>query len=84
MRSSEIAPIRSGSVRALAKFAGGPKRIRRRPRTDDDRAMIRRMAMLEVARRVAEGRLVRLGPREYELHPRTTPGASANGTSPPV
>ena len=84
MRSSETTLTRRGSVRALAKFAGGPKRIRRRPRTDDDRVMIHRMAMLEVARRVAEGRLVRLGPREYEVHLRTASGASANGTSPPA
>ena len=32
--------------------------------------MITRMALLEVARRRDEGRLVRLGSREYELHPR--------------
>ena len=58
-----------GSVSALAMLADGPRRRRRRPRTDDDRAIIRRMALLEVGARRAEGRLVRLGPREYELHP---------------
>lgn len=63
-----------GSVRALAVLAGGPRRVRRRPRTADDRALIARMALLEVERRQAEGRLVRLGPREYELHLRPSHG----------
>lgn len=60
----------AGSVRALARFAGGPRRVRRRPRTSEDRAIIRRMALVELARRSREGRLVRIGPREYELRPR--------------
>lgn len=71
MRGTEEALGAHGSVRALARLAGGPKRIRRRPRTDGDRAMILRMALLEVRARRAEGRLVRLGPREYEMWPRT-------------
>lgn len=40
----------------------------RRVRTPEDVAIITRMALVEVARRKAEGRLVRVGPREYELH----------------
>lgn len=66
---TSAAPL--GSVRALATLADRRKRVRRRPRTADDRALIARMALLEVERRRAEGRLVRLGPREYELHPRS-------------
>lgn len=42
-----------------------------RTRSAADKAIITRMALLEIARRRDEGRLVRLGPREYELHPRT-------------
>lgn len=57
-----------GSVRALALMAGGQHRHRCRPRTRGDRAIITRMALVEVARRKAEGRLVRIGPREYEVH----------------
>ena len=60
--------IPKGSVRALALMAHGQRRHRHRPRTSGDRAMITRMALVEVARRRAEGRLVRIGPREYELH----------------
>jgi hypothetical protein len=68
MRTADTLP--RGSVRALAIMADRGRVVRRRPRTDDDRAIIRRMALLEIAARFAEGRLVRLGPREYELHPR--------------
>jgi len=52
-----------------------------RIRTPEDIAIITRMAILDVERRRAEGRLVRLGPREYELRPRTTaPLAARNAT----
>jgi len=67
MRSADLPIRRSGSVRALARFAQGPKRVRRRPRTEDDRALIRRMALAEIACRAQEGRLVRIGEREYVL-----------------
>ena len=39
-----------------------------RKRSPEDAEMLTRMALVEVARRKAEGRLVRVGPREYELH----------------
>lgn len=39
-----------------------------RTRSPEDVEMITRMALVEVARRKAEGRLVRIGPCEYELH----------------
>ena len=39
-----------------------------RARSQEDVAMLTRMMRVEINRRVAEGRLVRLGPREYELH----------------
>ncbi len=39
-----------------------------RTRSAEDAEMLTRMALVEVTRRKAEGRLVRIGPREYELH----------------
>jgi len=60
----------AGSVRALARLANTPRRVRRRPRTEEDRAMIHRMALLEIEARRAEGRLVPVGEREYELRPK--------------
>ena len=60
--------IPKGSVRALAQLAGGRHGHRHRPRTQGDRAIISRMALVEIKRRIVDGRLVRLGPREYELH----------------
>ena len=68
MRSTDTLP--KGSVRALAMLADEKRGPRLRPRTEDDRAIIRRMALIEVSARRAGGRLVRLGPREYELRPR--------------
>lgn len=48
----------------------GPHRSGGRRRDEADVAIITHMVHVEVERRLAEGRLVRLGPREYELHPR--------------
>lgn len=48
-----------------------PGRASGRRRDSADSAIITRMVVREVARRRAEGRLVRLGEREYELHVRT-------------
>jgi hypothetical protein len=65
---------RRRDVRSLAVLAGRLTDARRagsaKTRTAGDAAIITRMAHVEIARRFAEGRLVRLGPREYELHPR--------------
>lgn len=41
-----------------------------RTRAEDDVAIVTRMTLLEVERRRDERRLVRLGPREYELRGR--------------
>ena len=41
-----------------------------RVRSEEDQRIITRMALVEIARRRDEGRLVQIGPREYELHPR--------------
>ncbi len=38
-----------------------------RTRTPEDVEMLTRMALVEIARRKTEGRLIRIGPREYEL-----------------
>ena len=68
MSERVVHALPKGSVRALALMANGQHRHRRRPRTRGDRNIISRMALVEVARRIAEGRLVVLGPRECELH----------------
>jgi hypothetical protein len=73
------------SARALAALASGPRRVRRRPRSVDERALIRRMALLAVAQREAEGRLVRVGHRHYIM--RTRPEleqSDANSSAPTV
>jgi hypothetical protein len=70
MKSIDLADRPRGSARAAAQLAQKQRRIRRRPRTAEERELIIRMALVEVARRHAEGRLVRLGPRAYEMHPR--------------
>lgn len=43
------------------------RRTRRKPRTAEQRAMIIRSAVAAVERREREGRLVRVGPGEYEV-----------------
>jgi hypothetical protein len=62
----------SGSAAAVSErlAAGGASRGSTRERDPQDAAIITRMIRFEIERREAEGRLVRLGPREYELHPR--------------
>lgn len=57
---------RAGSGAALA-MAGSSGPIARRCRTCEERAMIVRGTVALMRRRMREGRLVRLGPREYEL-----------------
>jgi len=39
-----------------------------RTRSPEDVEMLTRMALVEIARRKAEGRLIQIGPREYEVH----------------
>jgi len=60
-----------GTARLSARLAQARRNGSSRVRTPEDRAIITRMARVEIERRVAEGRLVRIGPREYEFHPRT-------------
>jgi len=66
---------RRADMQESVRLAEGLSRSRRggssRIRTQDDVAIITRMMRVELDRRSAEGRLVRLGPREYELHLRT-------------
>jgi len=61
-------------ARGQARLAGRLSDSRRvgssRTRGSDDAAIITRMMRVELDRRLAQGRLVPLGPREYELHPR--------------
>lgn len=62
----------SGSAAGVSErlAASGARRGSARERDPQDAAIITRMTRIEIERREAEGRLVRLGPREYELHPR--------------
>lgn len=60
-----------GAQARVSERLGGRWRDTSAPaRNEDDIAVITRMTVLEVERRRDEGRLVRLGPREYELRTR--------------
>jgi len=59
------------SARLAERLSDSRRTGSARTRNDDDVAIITRMMRVELDRRQAEGRLVRLGPRAYELHPRT-------------
>ncbi|MDP2183764.1 MAG: hypothetical protein Q8K99_14520 [Actinomycetota bacterium] len=60
---------RRAAVGALASRAESPRARRGRMRTSEEREMIARIVAAEVRRREGEGRIVRLGPRRYELRP---------------
>jgi hypothetical protein len=59
--------LRLEGTRAVAVLAGAGERRRGRPRTPEEREMIIRGTVALMRRRVREGRLVRTGPREYEV-----------------
>ncbi len=61
--------LRPGVVRRLALISGAGRRIRRKPRTEEQSDMLRHMALVSIRQRVESGRLERIGPREYILHP---------------
>jgi len=54
-------------TRLLAQITEARDRRRGRPRDPVEAALLERSAVAAVARRRSEGRLVRLGPRRYEL-----------------
>lgn len=56
--------MRARTLPAVVRLAGQP-RIRRKPRTDEERAALIRSVVAAVERREREGRLVRTGPRSY-------------------
>jgi hypothetical protein len=62
------------SVRGVALLSQRLSAARRagssRTRSTEDAAMLTRMARAEITRRSEQGRLVRIGPREYELRVR--------------
>lgn len=58
----------AGTVRALAQLAEARSGVRRKERTDEERLMLARSALVATKRRVVDGRLERLGPRDYALH----------------
>lgn len=60
--------MRARTLPEMARLAQY-RRIRRKPRTAEERAMIIRSVVAAVERREREGRLVRLGPREYAVRP---------------
>jgi hypothetical protein len=68
---SEGRPATQGAMRAAAalseRLAASKRAGSTRLRSPEDVAIITRMALVEIARRAREGRLVRIGPREYEL-----------------
>lgn len=61
---------RAATLAEVARLAGrGPLR-RGRTRTAEEREALSRAALAQVGARAASGRLVRLGPRRYELRTR--------------
>jgi hypothetical protein len=56
--------MRARTLPAVVRLAGQP-RIRRRPRTDEERAALLRSTVAAAKRRERAGRLVRTGPRSY-------------------
>jgi hypothetical protein len=54
----------------MVQLAQEPERRRRKPRDPVEAALLERSAIAAAERRRAEGRLVRVGPRRYELHER--------------
>ncbi len=54
-------------TRLMAQLAGTKDRKRRRPRDPVEARLLERSAVAAVARRKAEGRLVRFASRRYEL-----------------
>jgi len=58
---------RHDNVRLLAQHANQPRSPRRKPRDPVESRLLLRSALESIRRREAEGRLVKLGPRMYEL-----------------
>jgi len=67
---SALAP---GGTRRIALLAQGQRRVRRRPRTEEELRMLSHMARVAIRRRESDGCLERIGPREYVMR---THGAS--------
>jgi len=61
--------VRARTLPAIVVLAQRP-RVRRKPRTAEEREMLLRAATAAVRRREAERRLVRTGPRSFELRVR--------------
>lgn len=61
---------RSKPTRLMVQLAQDPDRRRRKPRDPVEAELLERSAIAAVKRRQAEGRLVRTGPRRYELRER--------------
>jgi hypothetical protein len=67
-RSSRTAVTRE-SVHLIEGLSRSRRAGSKRTRSVEDVKVINRMMHVELRRRIATGRLVRRGPREYELHP---------------
>lgn len=65
-----LAQRRRVNTRLMAQIAEAPDRRRRKPRDPVEAELLIRHAVEAARRREAEGRLVRLGPRHYELRDR--------------
>ena len=60
--------LRASTLPEMARLAQN-RRIRRKPRTAEERLMIIRSVVAAVERREREGRLVQIGPRDYVMRP---------------
>ena len=70
MRESQLGTTqarRAAGVRAALRIAAGPRNVRRKPRSAEERAVIVAMASAGMRRRVEAGRLQANGPRAYTV-----------------
>ena len=76
MRTYVLAPAairRTEATARMARIAQAGSRIRRKPRSSEERAVIVKMAASGMRRRIAAGRLVQTGPRSWRVILRSDP-----------
>ena len=84
MRTYDLLPLqvrRAEATARMARLAGAGRRVRHKPRSEEERAVLIRMAAGGMQRRVASGRLIQTGPRSWRMILRQS---SIRPATPPV
>jgi len=68
----------------MARIAQSGRRVRRKPRTPEERDVILGMAAAGMRRRLDSGRMRQTGPRSWEVVPRRTLVAVARSATSPM